>query len=298
MSEVATAFLDVADDEPIRAAFDDAESGIVAGPLLGGFSLETTAGASAELAARSELIAPGTRITIPFLDRDDLPALIAAARSVRELGFHPVPHVAARRIESAAALAGHLRALRGVTDEVFLVGGDPVAARGPFPDAVTLLRSGLFAEHGIRHVGLPGYPAGHPLIEDRRLWADLAAKAAVLREQGLAGHVTTQFATPGQLTEWLDQARARDIRLPVRVGVPGAAGVPRGLAARLGAQPGAKPQVQLRAPEPAQDPRMPKGVSVAAHLATAHRDPLRADLKFHFSPFGALRETVEWIAGQ
>jgi methylenetetrahydrofolate reductase (NADPH) len=261
MIQVATRSLDAVGPFPARL-FDD-------------FSLETTAGAAGELAAVSGLIAPGTRIAIPYLDGDDLPALISAARTVRDLGFRPVPHLAARRIESADTLAAHLGTLRGVTNEIFLVGGDRAAALGPFADAAAVLRSGLLVEHGVRHVGLPGYPAGHPVIDDRRLWADLAGKAAVLRDQGLTGHVTTQFAEPGQTLAWLDQARSRGIDLPVRIGVPGPAGVPRALSARLGRTE-------------------PDAASWAAHL-----DTLRAgnsDLKFHFSPFGALPETVAWIA--
>lgn len=257
MIQMATRSLDAVGPFPARL-FDD-------------FSLETTAGAVGELAAVSGLIAPGTRIAIPFLDGDDLPGLISAARTVRDLGFRPVPHLAARRIESA----GTLTALRGVTDEIFLVGGDPAVALGPFADGAALLRSGLLAEHGVRHVGLPGYPGGHPVIEERRLWADLAGKAAVLRDQGLTGHVTTQFAEPGQTLAWIGRARARGIDLPVRIGVPGPAGVPRGLSARLGNTE-------------------PDAASWATHLGTLGGG--HAELMFHISPFGALPETVAWIA--
>jgi methylenetetrahydrofolate reductase (NADH) len=72
------------------------------------------------------------------------------------MGFVPVPHLAARRLGSVAGLA----ALREATDQLFVVGGDPVVARGPFPDALALIRSGLLARQGFRAIGLPGYPSG------------------------------------------------------------------------------------------------------------------------------------------
>src|ERR1700761_9438271 len=103
--------------------------------LLNGFSVETTARTAGRLAAVTGLLPAGTRVAIPFLDGDDLPALTAAARTIHELGFRPVPHLAARRIRSAGELTEHLEAVAALTDEVFLVGGDPATPSGPFADA-------------------------------------------------------------------------------------------------------------------------------------------------------------------
>jgi methylenetetrahydrofolate reductase (NADPH) len=223
------------------------------------FSFETVARRVGELAAVRDLLPAGTRIAIPHLDGDDVPSLVDAAHAVRELGFVPVPHLAARRLESEAGLAG----LREVTDQLFVVGGDPALARGPFPDALALIRSGLLVEHGFRAIGLPGYPSGHPTISDDDLWADLAAKRDALRVQGLAAGVTTQFATAGAVRAWLAEARRRGLDLPVRMSVPGAGGFTPALTARLG---------------------------VAADAA-GHMDRPEG-LKVHFSPFGALRDTA------
>jgi methylenetetrahydrofolate reductase (NADPH) len=223
------------------------------------FSFETVARRAGELADVRDLLPPGTRIAIPHLDGDDLPGLVEAAHAVRELGFVPVPHLAARRLESAAGLV----ALRAATDQLFVVGGDPVTPRGPFPDALALIRSGLLARHGFRAVGLPGYPSGHPSVDDARLWADLLAKTASVREQGLAGSVTTQFATTEAVLAWLAEARRRGVDLPVRMGVPGPGGLSPALAARLGVP-----------------------ADAAGHLDRPE------GLKIHLSPFGALREAA------
>jgi methylenetetrahydrofolate reductase (NADPH) len=232
--------------------------------MLEDFSFETVARRAGELATVRDLLPAGTRVAIPHLDGDDVPALVEAARTVRKWGFVPVPHLAARRLRSAAGLA----ALGEVTDRLFVVGGDPELARGPFPDALALIRSGLLTEHGFAAVGLPGYPSGHPVIGDEDLWADLAAKSDALRVQGLTAGVTTQFATAGAVREWLAEARRRGIDLPVRMSVPGAGGLTPALAARLG---------------------------VAADAA-GHLDRPEG-LKVHISPFGAHRETALLVAG-
>jgi methylenetetrahydrofolate reductase (NADPH) len=227
--------------------------------MLTDFSFETVARRAGELADVRDVLPPGTRVAIPHLDGDDLPTLVDAAHTVRELGFVPVPHLAARRLESAAGLAG----LRAATDQLFVVGGDPTVARGPFPDALALIESGLLAEHGFRSIGLPVYPSGHPAIDDEVLWTDLQAKAAVLGAQGLSASVTTQFAAPSAVRAWLASARQRGIVLPVRVGVPGVGGLSPALASRLG---------------------------LSGEVA-AHRD-LPSSVKLHFSPLGALRPTA------
>jgi methylenetetrahydrofolate reductase (NADPH) len=227
--------------------------------MIKDFSFETVARRAGELAGVRDLLPAGTRIAIPHLDGDDVPALVGAAHTVREMGFVPVPHLAARRLESAAGLA----TLREVTDQLFVAGGDPVVPQGPFPDGLALIRSGLLVGHGFRSIGLPGYPSGHPTIDDEHLWADLAAKAAALRAQGLAGSVTLQFATRAAVESWHAESRRRGIDLPVRASVPGVGGISPALAARLGLEA----DVRARVDHP-------------------------TGLKLHFSPFGAVRDTA------
>jgi methylenetetrahydrofolate reductase (NADPH) len=227
--------------------------------MIEDFSFETVARRAGELAAVRDLLPAGTRIAIPHLDGDDVPTIVDAAHAVREMGFVPVPHLAARRLESAAGLA----ALRAATDQLFIVGGDPALPRGPFPDGLALIRSGLLAEHRFANIGLPAYPSGHPTIDGDRLWADLADKTAALREQGLPAWVTTQFAPRDAVESWLAEAHRRGIDLPIRVSVPGADGIAPALAARLG---------------------LP--ATTAGHLDHP------SHLKLHFSPFGALRRTA------
>jgi methylenetetrahydrofolate reductase (NADPH) len=250
--------------------------------MIKDFSFETVARRAGELAGVRDLLPPGTRIAIPHLTGDDLPALVEAAHAVRDLGFVPVPHLAARRLESAAGLAG----LRGATDQLFVVGGDPVLSRGPFPDGLALIRSGRLAEHGFRSIGLPAYPSGHPLIDDDRLWADLADKAAALGEQGLSGSVTLQFATRASVEAWLAESRRRGLDLPVRVSVPGAGGLSPALAAGLGLAADADVDLGF-------SPALAAGPRAGADVVDLG---FPAGLKLHFSPFGALRETARLVA--
>jgi methylenetetrahydrofolate reductase (NADPH) len=196
--------------------------------VLDDFSLEMTGKDVAGLDEAHAPIPAGTRINVTFLGDEDLRMRLDAARVVRRLGFVPVPHISARRLASADALGQFLDGLHadGTCDDVFVVGGDPAESQGPYPDALSIIRSGLLQTHGVRHVGISGYPEGHPAIPEHELWGSLADKYSELEAQGLSGSIITQFGFDSDaVLAWVQRVRECGIDLPVRVGVPGPVGV-------------------------------------------------------------------------
>ncbi|QIY76648.2 methylenetetrahydrofolate reductase [Streptomyces sp. RLB1-33] len=269
-------------------------------PLLDDFSLEMTGKDVPKLEEARGTIPQGTRINVTFLGNEDLDMRLAAARAVKRLGFVPVPHISARRLPSRAALEEFLAALEadGLADNVFVVGGDPVEPHGPYDDALALIRSGLLQKHGVRHVGVSGYPEGHPAIADPVLWSAMEHKSAALEEHGLPGAVITQFGFDvDAVLAWVEAVRARGIYLPVRIGVPGPAGIRRLMtyAARFGV--GTSASIARK-----------YGFSLTNLMGTAGPDRfIRAlakgydgrrhgELKLHFYTFGGLKTTSEWVA--
>ena len=268
--------------------------------LLRDFSLEMTGKDVDELAAARSVIPAGTRINVTFLGHEDLPMRRAAARMVKTAGFLPVPHVSARRLDSPEALATFLTGLRadGTADRIFAVGGDPGKPHGPYGDALSVIESGVLEEFGVRQVSIAGYPEGHPDIPDDVLWPALEAKYAALTARGMAGEIITQFGFDADpVLDWIARVRERGIAMPVRVGVPGPAGVRRLLryAARFGVGTSASIAKKY-------------GLSITNLMGTAGPDNfLRAlatdyhpdqhgQVKLHFYTFGGLRATSEWIA--
>ena len=264
--------------------------------LLDGFSLEMTGKDIDELTAARDVIPAGTRINVTFLANEDRPMRVAAAHAVRDAGLVPVPHVSARRLTSRNDLEVFLTALN--TDRVFTVGGDPETPHGPFPDALAVIESGLLEAHGVRSVSIAGYPEGHPGIPDDALWSALIDKHAALTGRGLAGEVITQFGFDADpVLDWIATIRERGIDLPVRVGVPGPAGIRKLLrfAARCGV--GTSASIARK-----------YGLSLTNLMGTAGPDRfLRAlatdyhpdrhgPVRLHFYTFGGLRTTSEWIA--
>ncbi|WP_298585666.1 methylenetetrahydrofolate reductase [uncultured Kocuria sp.] len=273
-----------------------------AGPaaaLLRDFSLEMTGKDVPALEEAAAVVPAGTRINVTFLGNEDLTMRVAAARAVREHGFVPVPHLSARRLRSQDELEEFLAALAevGAAEHVFVVGGDPETPEGPYEDSLSVIRTGVLQRHGVRGVGVSGYPEGHPDIDDDTLWSALTDKTAAIRDQGLEPEVITQFGfDKDPVLEWLAEVRRRGIDAPVRIGVPGPAGVKRllGYARRFGVGTSAGIVQKY-------------GFSLTNLLGTAGPDRFLRDLAaghdpavhgqvlLHFYTFGGLRTTAEWV---
>ena len=267
--------------------------------LISDFSLEMTGKDVPGLVEAKDSIPLGTRINVTFLGNEDLQMRVSAAEKVRELGFVPVPHISARRLQSRAQLEEFLSALQGVgaTENVFVVGGDPATPEGPYEDSYDVIRTGLLRDYGVKHVSIAGYPEGHPDIPDEKLWEALEDKSLSLKQQGLDATILTQFAfDTDPVMTWIDQVRSRGIDTQIRIGTPGPAGIKRllGFARRFGI--GANAMIVKK-----------YGFSLTNLMGTAGpdrfvtdlsgllaQDPRSGPVKLHFYTFGGLLATTEW----
>jgi methylenetetrahydrofolate reductase (NADPH) len=268
--------------------------------LVDDFSLEMTGKDIPGLTEAKDSIPQGTKVNVTFLGNEDLEMRVAAAKAVRELGFVPVPHISARRLASQAQLEEFLGRLQevGATEHVFSVGGDPATPEGPYPDSLSVIRSGILQKYGVREVSIAGYPEGHPDIADDVLWRHLEDKSAALKEQGLEAVILTQFAfDTDPVMSWIDAVRAKGIDTQIRVGTPGPAGIKRllGFARRFGV--GANAMIVKK-----------YGFSLTNLMGTAGPDRFVTDLStllaedpdagrvgLHFYTFGGLLATSDWV---
>ena len=282
------------------AAIAPARDTAAARQLVQGFSLEMTGKDVPGLEEAAHAIPQGTKVNVTFLGNEDLQMRVAASKAVKELGLIPVPHISARRLRSEAELREFLAALQevGATEHVFAVGGDPAEPEGPYPDSLSVIRTGILQEFGAREISIAGYPEGHPDITDDVLWQHLEDKSAALKEQGLDAVILTQFAfDTDPVISWIDQVRAKGIDFQIRVGTPGPAGIKRlvSFARRFGV--GANAMIVKK-----------YGFSLTNLMGTAGperfvsdlsgllaEDPRRGDVTLHFYTFGGLLATADWV---
>jgi methylenetetrahydrofolate reductase (NADPH) len=263
-----------------------------------GYSLEMTAKDRDALTIAAPQIAPDTPIAITFLPGETMDARIAAACHVRALGFEPMPHLSARRITShdeLAEMVARLTAEAGAR-RMFIVAGDPPVPAGPFADTLSVVRTGLMEAHGIKAIGIAGHPDGHPAMDIDGLWRTLDEKCAEITQRGMAPLIVTQFGfDAAPFLAWLKTLRARGIDVPVRIGVPGPAGIKTLLRFAAHCGVGASAAVMTK-----------YGVSITKLLGTAGPDTLvdalaaglatdHGPIRLHFYPFGGLERTVAWI---
>lgn len=169
---------------------------------------------SAEQAAE---IAPPLRLTVTASAKHGMDRSVDHALTLRTLGHHVTLHLAARMVESRQHLETILsRTSEAGIDDLFVIGGDAHAPRGPYSSAGELLEE--MSDHPLRPatIGVAAYPEGHPLIDDRQLEATLEHKAQ------LASYMVTQICFDSDLLlAWLTRLRANGTTLPLYVGATG-----------------------------------------------------------------------------
>jgi methylenetetrahydrofolate reductase (NADPH) len=173
----------------------------------------------------------GARVSVTASPAKGLEATVTMCVRLEAAGFRAVPHLSARMVRDV----GHLRALMAPLvdagiDRAFVVGGD-AEQPGAFPDGLSLLRAMTDAGIAPTEIGIPCYPQGHAFIPDDALVAALRAKAEY------ASYMTTQLCfDPKAIADWLTARRTDGVDLPVRIGVPGVAAIPKliEISARIG----------------------------------------------------------------
>ena len=182
-------------------------------------------------AEQEAFLPPHARVSVTASPAKGLEATVDLSVRLEAAGFRAVPHLSARMVRDVP----HLRALlaplaEAGIDRAFVVGGD-AEEPGAFPDGLSLLRT--MADLGIAptEIGIPCYPQGHAFIADDALAAALRAKAP------FASSMTTQLCfEPKAIGTWLAAQRQDGIDLPVRIGLPGVAAIPKliEISARIG----------------------------------------------------------------
>jgi len=280
---------------------DSPDSEAAASRLLEGYSLEMTGKDVPALLDTRPLLPAGTRVNVTFLGNEDTDMRVSAALAVRESGLVPVPHISARRLGSREELQDFLGRLREIDAirHVFAVGGDPAEPLGPYPDALSVIRSGLLTDYGVKEVSIAGYPEGHPDIATAELWRHLEDKTRAASDLGLGSVILTQFGFDSdQVVKWIAEVRDRGIHSPIRVGTPGPAGIKRllGFARRFGI--GANAMIVKK-----------YGFLLTNLVGTAGPDRFVRDLAerlsgststgdvaLHFYAFGGLPATAQWVS--
>lgn len=264
------------------------------------FSAEITPRDAADVDLLARILPPGTRIYITHLPGPGLDGTAVAAKALADRGLSPVPHMAVRSLtslEEADQALARMSQEAGVT-EVLVIGGG-LAAAGPLASTVALLDTGVLARHGITTIGVAGHPEGASDISPDDLALAIAQKNAYAAQTGAVMKILTQFTfDPTMTVLWERQLRAAGNRLPIHVGLPGAASLQKLI--NYGIRCGIGPSLSVLRK---QSGKLLKLASASAHYpdatiagvaAAAALDSESLFRAFHYFPFGALEQTLAW----
>ena len=173
----------------------------------------------------------GSTVSITASPAKGIMATVDLTIELEAAGLRAIPHLSARMVRDR----GHLKELVGRLrdagiDRAFVVGGD-AKEPGEFLDGLSLLRAMADLDLLPSEVGVPCYPQGHPDIPDDALLRALADKAA------FATYMTSQLCFDASaIGRFLAARRAEGIALPLKIGVPGVAEIPKllSISARIG----------------------------------------------------------------
>ena len=261
-------------------------------------SFEATRPSRADIDALGATLPAGAPTYLTAIPGKPLSELVEASAAVRAAGLEPVPHLSARHFADLQALDDFLAACvaRAGVRTALLVGGDIAEPKGKVRDALSVIESGLLEKHGLRDIGLAGFPDGHPQMSEDELEANLVTKLAALQQHGLEGHIVTQFCFDAKpLLAWFAWLRGRGVHAPVRIGLAGPTNLLTWLnyARRCGVKASAEALASRsglvkQAFRPvAPDPLIRK-------LAGAAAAGLIDNARAHFFAFGGVVQTAKW----
>lgn len=263
------------------------------------WSIEVTPPGATKIESFADVLDEGTTVNVTFLPGTDPKDTVDVAERLRGDGLNPVPHIAARSVQSKDQLASIVKDMtsRAKVDEVLVIGGGVDNPVGDFADSMQILDTGLLQDHGISKVGVSGHPEGSPDINDDSLAKALEWKNEFARKEGLDLYIETQFCFEADpVIAWEQRIRAAGNDLPIRVGIPGPATIKTLL--RFAQISGIGPSMRMITK---QARNVTKLLTVQSpHLLIAGlAEAMAADKEsriqhFHYYPFGGFARTAKW----
>jgi len=268
--------------------------------LLSGFSVELNPSDSKTIQAATERLDPGTEVSLAWIPGANPMEMVQPAATLRSAGYFPMPHIGARHVESAAQLQRLAERFRDVgVDRILVIGGDRTKPTGPYDSSLAVMQTGLFQKAGLTRMAIGGFPEGNPHISDEVLNQALEAKVQFARKEGLQLSIITQFCFKAEpVMQWVREVRARDINIPIRVGLAGPAslltlmryavrcGIGNSLRVLTENPSFAKVLVE-RGPEPIIR-------DLAACISASDEEGFGVS-GLHFYIFGGFRKTMDWM---
>ena len=164
----------------------------------------------------TEHLSTDTKVTVTASPRKGLDATLELSERLAAAGYAVVPHLSARLVRDRAHLEEVLaRLVEARITELFVPAGDATDP-GEFQGAAELLAAMGESRSRFERIGITGYPESHHLISDEE------TIRAMFEKSEMATDIVSQLCfDPATIAWWIGAVRARGVRLPIWIGLPG-----------------------------------------------------------------------------
>lgn len=285
-----------------RPAAPAPSAGTAVTALMHDFSIEVMPRTAAKVEDFRAILPRGTRVYLAHIDGTDFADMLATARRLVDEGFAVMPHFPARGIASRAELDARIAAYADVgVREALVIAGGIAMPRGPFTEALQLLRTGLFDARGFTRLHIAGHPEGNRDIDpdggDALALDALVRKAAFARETDAQMAIATQFCfEAAPIVAWTDRLRESGVTLPVHIGIAGPAKLQTMLKFAMACGVGASLRVLQRRAADLTKLLLPFEPGEILHELATHKaaHPDFAVERVHLFPLGGITATTDY----
>jgi len=227
-------------------------------------------------------------IYITMIPGDEIREVLEATRKVREVGRIPVPHIAARGLESEEQFGHLLDSLEELgVDRLLFIGGGVGDVQGPYDSVIDLFKTGLVEREAFREVGVAGHPEGNPSDPDAE--KNLLGKIHWANERKLPMRIVTQWSFNAQvINAWILDLREKGVENPIHIGIPG----PASLKSLLR-------YAQVCGVQASTEVLKKQGFNLGKLVFVNKPDQMVSEIEghqqLHLFPFGGLEKTTEWL---
>lgn len=263
------------------------------------FSIETTPKQATKIASFADLLPPSSKVFIAFIPGESIEAVTSLTGRLIRDGMTPVPHIAARSLQSRSMLERYVDGITGLgCRHALLLAGGVNVPQGPLTSSLDLLQSGHFDDGRFDGLFVAGHPDGNPDISEPALLEALRFKNEWSERSGVPLTITTQFSFNVEgVLRWAEWIGADGNRLPIRLGVAGPASLTSllkyakmcGVDASMTMLTKAGGRLFKLMGQSAPD-------GLIDRLAVERRGWARLIGALHYYPFGGLEKTARWAS--
>lgn len=241
--------------------------------------------------AQLDHLPDGAQVTVTVSPTKGIEATLDLCEQMAPRDLRVIPHLSARLVRDRSHLADLLARIEGLgIDAIFVVAGDAEEPAGPYEGAAALLREMDQLGHGLRDIGVTGYPESHSFIPDADTIQAMYDKAPY------ATHIVSQICyDPAVISGWIRAVRARGIELPIYIGIAGAIDLAK--LARISVKVGLGDSVRFLRKQTSVVSRLVTGYTpddLITGLAPVVADDAQAVAGWHLFTFNDVDKTEQW----